>query len=114
MDKVICQLRIVAEIQGIHGESLTPTLRTFGKRRVSRRGRTGEAAAVGNAQLSEHRRNVTFDGASRDEQRLSDLHVGHVLAEQREDLGLALGDGRALQLEDHDRSSLSSVSRGWR
>ena len=48
----------------------------------------GQAAAIGELQLPQHRRHVALDGALRDEQRLGDLRVRQVPGDQGEDLGL--------------------------
>ena len=56
----------------------------------------GQAAAIGELQLAQHRGHVALDGARRDEQRLGDLRVGQVPGDQGEDFGLTRRHLRAL------------------
>jgi hypothetical protein len=49
----------------------------------------GQAAAVRELQLPQHRRDVALDGARRDEQGVGDLRVRQVPGDQGEHLGLA-------------------------
>ena len=55
-------------------------------------GELGQRATVGHPELAQERRNVALDGAHGEVQPAGDLLVGQVLADQREHLGLTLGD----------------------
>ena len=55
-------------------------------------GELGQRATVGDSELAQQRRDVALDGAHGEVQPAGDLLVGQMLPDQREHLGLALGD----------------------
>ena len=55
-------------------------------------GELGQRATVGHPELAQQRRDVALDGANGEVQPGGDLLVGQVLPDQREHLGLSLGD----------------------
>ncbi len=69
-----------------------PARRSSGAASAPVRGQLGQRPAVGHPELAQQRRDVALDRADRDEQPAGDLGVGEVLADQRQHLGLALGD----------------------
>jgi hypothetical protein len=67
---------------------------------------TGQATAIGELQLPEHRGHVALDGTRRDEQRVGDLRVRHMPGDQGQDLGLPHRDLRGLG-RTHSRHAIS-------